>query len=148
MSFDSFIPEAAVKSPRDANMRRGRGFTRDEIKQANLSVKDARDMGLIVDLRRKTMHPENVEFLKQYIKEMDAVVASLADDKPKAVSTDSVTELSSLRAVKKPESELLVAAGIKTLSDLAYCDIPKIAAKTGIDEERMTAMVKAALAKV
>lgn len=147
MSFD-IIPEPTVKSPGDATMRRGRGFTRDELKQVTLTVKDARDMGLIVDLRRKTMHPENVEFLKQYIKEMDAVVASLADDKPTAAATDSVTELSSLRAVKKAEAESLVTAGIKTLSDLAYCDIPKIAAKTGIDEDRMTAMVKAALAKV
>ncbi len=147
MTFD-IIPEPAVKSPRDATMRSGRGFTRDELKQADLTVKNARDMGLIVDLRRKTMHPKNVELLKQYIKEMDAVVASMADETPTAVEIDSVKELSSLRAVKKAEAEALVGAGIKTLSDLAYCDIPKVAAKTGIDEDRMTAMVKAALAKV
>ncbi len=145
MSFD-IIPEPVVKSPRTARSRVGRGFVREELKQANLTVKEARDMGLIVDLRRKTIHEQNVEILKQYTKDMEKLVATLADEKIDSV--DMVATLSSLRAVKKAEAEALVAAGILSLSDLAYCDIQKTAKKTGIDEERITAMVKAALAKV
>ena len=145
MSFD-IIPEPVVKSPKTAKSRVGRGFNREELKQAQLTVNEARDMGLIVDLRRKKFHEENVEILKQYIKDMEKLVASLADEK--VDTTDAVTTLSALRAVKKAEAEALVTAGITSLSDLAYCDIPKTASKTGIDETRVTAMVKAALAKV
>lgn len=145
MSFD-IIPEPVVKSPKTAESRVGRGFTKEELKQANLTVKEARDMGLIADLRRKTFHEQNVTILKQYVKDMEELVSSLADEKTD--TTDMAATLSALRAVKKAEAELLVAAGIKTLSDLAYCDITKTANKTGIDEERITAMVKAALAKV
>jgi len=70
--------------------------------------------------------------------------------KPKRTKKDdkAAAELSSLRAVKKDEAEQLVAAGIKSIADLAYCDIDKVAKKTGIKEDRITAMVKAALKKV
>ena len=57
-------------------------------------------------------------------------------------------ELSSLRAVKKEEAEKLVAAGIVTLSDLAFCEIDKVAKKTGIDVDRISAMMTAALKRV
>ncbi len=50
--------------------------------------------------------------------------------------------------MKKADAEALVAAGITTLEDLAYCDIDKISNKSGIDADRLTAMVKAALNKV
>jgi hypothetical protein len=107
-------------------------------------------MGLIVDLRRKTVHPENVDALKQYMKDLEKLVESLADEaKPaKAKVAAPADDLGSLRAVKKTEVPLLVKAGIKTFEDLAYCDITKIAKKTGIEEDRITAMVKAALKKV
>ena len=112
-------------------------------------------MGLIIDLRRKTTHEENVEALNQYIKDLDDLVAEItktevAKAKPKRTKKDdkAAAELSSLRAVKKAEAEELVAAGIKSLSDLAYCEIDKVAKKTGIDEDRITAMVKAALKKI
>ncbi|MBN2229345.1 MAG: ribosomal protein L13e, partial [Candidatus Thorarchaeota archaeon] len=55
MSFD-IIAESFVKSPNDAKPRRGRGFTKGELKEAGLSIKEARDMGLMFDSRRKTLH--------------------------------------------------------------------------------------------
>ncbi len=76
MSFDIAV-EPVVKSPDDAKFRRGRGFTKGELADAGLTIKEARDMGLIVDLRRKTMHPQNVEILKNYVKEMEEVVEAL-----------------------------------------------------------------------
>jgi large subunit ribosomal protein L13e len=152
MSFE-FAAEPRVKSPGKAVPRRGRGFSIDETKQAGLAIEEARRMGLIIDLRRKTTHEENVEALKQYVKDLDDLVAELTKTevaKPKPTKKDdkAVKELSSLRAVKKEEAEQLVAAGIKSLSDLAYCDIDKVAKKTDIDEDRITAMVKAALKKI
>ncbi len=149
MSFD-IIAEPTVKCPKSAKPRRGRGFSREETSQAGLTIDNARKMGLIVDLRRKTVYPENIKALKQYTKDLEEIIAALAKEEVvvAASTDDAVAELSSLRAVKVSEAPLLAKAGIKSFSDLAYCDIPKIAKKTGIDEERITAMVKAALKKV
>ncbi len=153
MSFD-IIAEPIVRAPKDARPRRGRGFSREEVIQAELTIDDARKMGLIVDLRRKTVYPENIEALKQYMKDLEKLVASLAEEEgPVKVSgkkdlSATIAELSSLRAVKKAEAELLASAGITSISDLAYCEIDKVSKKTGIDEDRITSMVKAALKKV
>jgi len=149
MSFE-IIAEPKVKSPKSSEPRRGRGFSREETSQAGLTIDDARKMGLIVDLRRKSMYPENVEALKQYMKDLEEIIAALAKEEGIVASSsdDAVAELTSLKAVKASEAPLLFEAGIKSISDLAYCDITKVAKKTGIDEDRITAMVKAALKKV
>jgi len=149
MSFD-IIAEPQVKCPKDARPRRGRGFSREETAQAGLTIDTARKMGLLVDIRRKSAYPENVDALKQYMKDLEEIIAALAKEEVVAATdVDDVTaELTSLRAVKVSEAPLLIDAGIKSISDLAYCDIPKVAKKTGIDEDRVTAMVKAALKKV
>ena len=157
MSFD-IIAESVVKSPKSSRPRRGRGFSREETSQAGLTIQDARKMGLIVDLRRKSVYTENIEALKQYMKDLEEIIAALDKEEGATVSTpkaakaakadDAIAELSSLRAVKVSEAPLLIDAGIKSMSDLAYCDIPKVAKKTGITEDRITAMVKAALKKV
>ncbi|MFQ5831798.1 MAG: ribosomal protein L13e [Candidatus Thorarchaeota archaeon] len=156
MSFDVF-PEPQVKSPNSVRTRPGRGFSIKEARQAGVDITEARQMGLIIDLRRKTVHEENVLALKRYVKEMKALAVEASKPKPEPrppkekrpnASEAAVSELSSLRAVKKAEAKRLVAAGIATLSDLAYCDIDKVAKKTGIDEDRIVAMVKAALKKI
>jgi large subunit ribosomal protein L13e len=149
MSFD-IIAEPRVKSPRDGRPKRGRGFSSEETTQAGLTIDEARRMGLIVDIRRTTIHPENVAALKQYMKDLEELVSALAEEEQpmKAKVDAAVDDLASLRAVKASEVPLLVKAGIKSFEDLAYCDISKVAKKTGIDEDRITAMVKAALRKV
>ncbi|MHA2023309.1 MAG: ribosomal protein L13e, partial [Candidatus Thorarchaeota archaeon] len=147
MSFE-IIAEPTVKTPKTSRPRRGRGFSREETSQAGLTIQDARKMGLIVDLRRKSCYPENIEALKQYMKDLEEIIAALDKDEGVTISAskaptadNAIAELSSLRAVKVSEAPLLVDAGIKSMSDLAYCDIPKVAKKTGIDEARITAMV-------
>jgi len=149
MSFD-IIAEPTVKSPKDARPKRGRGFSIEETTQAGLTVAEARRMGLIIDKRRRTIHPENVDALKQYMKDLEELVAALAaETEPAEAKAESVADdLSSLRSVKKSEIPLLVKAGITSFEDLAYCDITKTAKKTGIEEDRITAMVKDALKKV
>lgn len=148
MSFD-IIAEPTVKSPNDGRPKKGRGFSIDETKQVGLTVDDARHMGLLVDKRRKTTYPENIDALKQYMKDLEELVAKLAaEDVPTKDVGAAAKELSSLRAIKAEEARLLVEAGILTFEDLAYCDIPKVVKKTGITKTRLTAMVKAALKKV
>ena len=149
MSFE-IIAEPKVKCPKTSRPRRGRGVSREETSQAGLTIDTARKMGLLVDLRRKSVYPENIEALKQYVKDLEEIIAALAKEEGVAASStdDAAAELASLKAVKASEAPLLIDAGIKSISDLAYCDIPKVAKKTGIDEDRITAMVKAALKKV
>ncbi|MCD6537181.1 ribosomal protein L13e [Candidatus Bathyarchaeota archaeon] len=59
--------KAIVKRKR--RIRVGKGFSKDELKAAGLSVKQALEMGIPVDVRRSTMHEENVEALKSFLAE-------------------------------------------------------------------------------
>ncbi len=70
-------PVAIVKKPRlrklgpvDPGTRRGRGFSLGELKEAGLTPQLARKLGIYVDKRRKTVHPWNVEALKDYIRRL------------------------------------------------------------------------------
>ncbi|MBD3406656.1 MAG: hypothetical protein GF411_11125 [Candidatus Lokiarchaeota archaeon] len=146
MSFDLFA-ESVVRSPKDKRPRRGRGFSHEEISKADLTVDEARRMGLIVDLRRKTAYDENIEILKQYVKDIEEFVGVL-EETTVTVDKKAIKELTSIKALEEEEAILLIDAGIKSLEDLAYCEIPKVSNKTGIDEERITELVKAALKKV
>jgi hypothetical protein len=141
--------EPTVESSRTFQPRKGRGFSIDEITQTELTVKAARSLGLIVDLRRKTSHEENVEALKQYLKDVGKRVVRKPVEQAAPAEADSViAELMTIRAVKKADALKLSKAGVKSLSDLAYCEIGKVSKKTGIEEDRLAVMVKAALKKV
>ena len=70
-------PRAVVKTPRNVSRgqavprpRQGRGFSLGELKEAGLSVKEARKLGLYVDERRRSTHPENVEALRRFLGEV------------------------------------------------------------------------------
>ena len=47
---------------------RGRGFSRDELKEAGLDFRQALKLHLRVDTRRKTKHDENVKALKELLR--------------------------------------------------------------------------------
>lgn len=46
----------------------GKGFSPDEIKQAGISRQKAKQMGLPVDKKRKSIHDDNVKSLKEHAK--------------------------------------------------------------------------------
>jgi large subunit ribosomal protein L13e len=48
-------------------VRIGRGFSISELKEVSLSIKEARNMGLYIDERRRSIHAENVEVLRNYL---------------------------------------------------------------------------------
>lgn len=48
-------------------VRKGKGFSIDELRSANITVWEARRLGVPVDIRRGTNYDDNVEILKEYI---------------------------------------------------------------------------------
>jgi large subunit ribosomal protein L13e len=57
---------AKVLKP-DRKQRAGRGFSRDELKQAGTNPKDALKLKIPIDLKRKSVHEENVATLKAFL---------------------------------------------------------------------------------
>jgi len=66
---------------RGNRVREGKGFSGEELKAVELTPTKARRLGIPYDPRRKTSHEENVEALKEYLKE--AETAELGFRKPK-----------------------------------------------------------------
>jgi ribosomal protein L13E len=50
--------------------RYGRGFSREELKKAGLSFKEALKLSIPIDSKRRTTHEENVEIIKTLLKNM------------------------------------------------------------------------------
>jgi large subunit ribosomal protein L13e len=48
--------------------RYGRGFSREELKKAGLSLREAMKIDIPVDFRRKTTHEDNVKAVKAFLK--------------------------------------------------------------------------------
>jgi large subunit ribosomal protein L13e len=52
--------------------REGRGFSRGELKKVGVSPRHALRAGLPIDLRRRTVHEENLELLTQRLERVAA----------------------------------------------------------------------------
>ena len=61
------IVKAPIPKGLPQKTRKGKGFSLEELKQAGIDVATARKLGIPVDKRRRTCHPENVELLKQFL---------------------------------------------------------------------------------
>ncbi len=63
-------------------MKRGKGFSPEELDKAGVNKLQARQMGLPVDYRRKTARDENVETLKSHAEKAKAEAKPKAAKKP------------------------------------------------------------------
>ena len=59
------MSEPVVRSPGLRKLRKGKGFSVGELRSAGLTPKEAEDLGLRVDWRRRTVHSWNVELLQK-----------------------------------------------------------------------------------
>jgi large subunit ribosomal protein L13e len=64
--------------------RYGKGFSREELKKAGLSFKEALKLGIPMDSRRRTVHEENVNAIKRFLKSRKAASKSKKRRKPKS----------------------------------------------------------------
>lgn len=74
--------------------RWGKGFSREELKKAEISLVEARRIELPVDFRRRTAHDSNVEAIKAYVEHIKAV------HQPKPKPASKVTE-STVKSTEK-----------------------------------------------
>merc|ERR1719191_1361430 len=97
----------------NTKVRAGRGFTPVELKEAGISLKTARTIGIAVDMRRKNKSEEglkrNVDRLKSY---MDKVIIltkkQITENKAKGVTYTVDSTMRSMPAVEQPKVELEV----------------------------------------
>ena len=65
-------------------VREGKGFSLGELEAVELTAGNAKKMGIPVDTKRGTSHDENIETLKEFLK--DAKDLDIKVEKPKIVN--------------------------------------------------------------
>jgi hypothetical protein len=107
---------------RQRKSRKGKGFSRGELKEVGLSLKQALRLGLQIDPRRSTRHGENVKTLKTYLGEVEPTPVT-------PVGLNEVTGISEKRLEK------LKAMGIDSVEKLAESDPKEIAKKLEVSKK-------------
>jgi ribosomal protein L13E len=64
--------------------RYGKGFSREELKKAGLSLKEASKLGIPADSRRTTVHEENINVIKGFLEGKKAASKSKKRRKSKS----------------------------------------------------------------
>jgi len=61
--------QSAVRKRKD-RIRKGKGFSRGELKETKIDFRQALKLTIPIDLRRKTKHQENVKIIKEYLRKL------------------------------------------------------------------------------
>jgi len=56
----------SVVFKKNGKPRKGKGFSREELRKAGLSFRDALKSGVPIDIRRRTIHKENVKAVRSF----------------------------------------------------------------------------------
>ncbi len=80
----------AVITKQNGKQSIGRGFSLNELKEAGLNKQDAKKIGIPLDIKRKSLHDENVACIKAHAEKAKAEAAAkpkpetpVAETKPK-----------------------------------------------------------------
>jgi replicative superfamily II helicase len=124
--------EAIVKRRRKT--RKGRGFSREELRQVDLSFTEALKLGIPIDTRRSTKHQENVEKLKDYVKKLKLELPTRQEEA-------ETIELAEVKGIGPRTAEKLKEAGIENANQLAGSSPPVVAGAIGSSEERAISFI-------
>jgi len=152
-----------VKKPGSDETRHGRGFSLGELNAANISVHQAKMLHIPIDRRRRSVHEENVNILKEYIKSpeeylkrmSEKVKPTLKEEKVSIQETIAVEEekveeeakrisVTELKGLSKRTIEKLTSAGIEYVDELMDLDPKVLAETTGISETTAKKVIKLA----
>jgi predicted flap endonuclease-1-like 5' DNA nuclease len=97
--------------------RKGRGFSRNELRTAGLSVRHALERGLPVDPKRSTRHDANVATLTAWLR---------ADTAP----------LTDVKGIGPKRAAQLKAIGVATVADLAGSDPARLGEQLSVSTQR------------
>jgi ribosomal protein L13E len=73
----------AVITKQNGKQSLGRGFSPNELEQAGLNMQDAKKIGIPMDIKRKSVHEENVACIKAHAEKAKTKAAT----KPKTETT-------------------------------------------------------------
>jgi len=151
----AFRPE--IQSPQSGETRNGRGFSLHELKDAGISLADARWMAIPIDSRRKTKHANNVKALKDYVNRIEALKKGAkkpspkpkpkpkAEAKPAPTPAKSIeTDLADLPGITKKLAEIIAAAGIPSIRVLSTTAPRRLARLTDIKRDRAEKIIEGA----
>jgi predicted flap endonuclease-1-like 5' DNA nuclease len=132
---------------RKKKTRKGKGFSKDELKEAGLTFGIALKMSVPVDTRRSTKHSENIHALKKYL-EKDEHREDRAKPKVKQSKTADSEATKSLTQVtgigQKGAEKLLIIVGINSVNELAKADSKALAEKISVSEKRVSRWIREA----
>ena len=152
--------KAKVESPGLNSTRKGRGFSTEEIAAAKFTIQEARDAGVIVDLRRKSKYKENIDSLKvikeDYLKllaekEKLRLIAIKENKKARKEAEKRKADYNELQAkreqeieeerkrvqeeIAKREAEELAAASAEALSEEELAELDQLETDSVASEE-------------
>ncbi|MGQ4833431.1 MAG: ribosomal protein L13e [Candidatus Asgardarchaeia archaeon] len=156
-----------VKKPGSDETRHGRGFSLGELNAANISVHQAKMLHIPIDRRRRSVHEENINILKEYVKSpeeylkrmSEKVKSTLKEEKVSIQETIAVEEekveeeaeeeakrisVTELKGLSKRTIEKLTSAGIEYVDELIDLDPKVLAETTGISETTAKKVIKLA----
>jgi hypothetical protein len=143
-----------IHSPKTGQKRYGRGFTLKELKDAGISLSDARWMAIPIDRRRSTHYSENITILKDYFERIRKLNQEskpakpkekpVVREAPKPAPTPVDTDLTELPQVTKKIVETLVATGITSIRSLSTTSPRRLARLTDLKRERAEKLIDAA----
>lgn len=117
--------------------RKGKGFSRSELKEAGLNITCALKARIPIDTRRSTQYEENVTTLRAHVEKM-ILESPVKEEKLKII------ELTEVKGIGSKTAEKLIKVGIKNANELATSNAERVGEAIGTSKERASNLIKSA----